>query len=306
MVSDSTSGAKLLPSDVATIGILVIVTSTLLIASIGQASLLGWTLLHAAMTVGFGLLLLFMSRAEGSRWVDYTRPAVTVAVMVTLYFTLGHVVFEAIPWSADRLLDGVDTVLFLGRNPALVVSQWATPVRVEFFSVFYAAFIPYVHLSLLLGCLGRPRRERDIFLTAYALLYAWSFLGYLALPARGPIVFLADAFAAPIEGGFVHSLVVGTIDAGGGPHGAFPSLHVGASMLFCLFDLRYNVLRGLLSVPFVGMIMLATVVLRYHYVIDLVAGFALALGAISLAHCQGCVQCGTVQGRKEGAAALSS
>jgi len=177
MASNSTRGAKILPSDVATIGILVIVTSTLLVASIGQASLLGWTLFHGAMTVGFGLLLLSMSRAERCRWVDYARPAATVAVMVTLYFTLGHVVFEAIPWSADPLLDRVDTFLSLGRNPALVVSRWATSGRVEFFSVFYAAFIPYVNLSLLIGCLGRPQRERDIFLTAYALLYAWSFLG---------------------------------------------------------------------------------------------------------------------------------
>lgn len=286
MTNDSTSGARILPSDVATIGILVVVTSILLVASIGQASLLGWTLLHGVMTAGYGLLLFFMSRAEGSRWINYTRPASTVAVMVTLYFTLGHVVFKAIPWSADPLLDRIDTALFLGRNPALVVSDWATPRRVEFFSVFYAAFIPYVNLSLLLGCVNRPRRERDIFLTGYALLYAWSFLGYLALPARGPIVFLADAFTAPIEGGLFYSLVVRAIEVGGGPHGAFPSLHVGASTFFCLFDLRYNVWRGLLFVPLVGMIILATIVLQYHYVIDLVAGFALALGAMKLAHRQ--------------------
>lgn len=269
-------------SDAATLGILVVVTTTLLVS--GRASLLAWTLVHAAMTVGFGFLVFLMSPPERGRWVDYARPAATVAVMVTLYVTLGHVVFHAIPWSADPLLDRVDTALFFGTSPALAVSHWATPVRVEFFSVFYAAFIPYVNLSLLAGCLRRSRRERDIFLTAYALLYAWSFLGYLALPARGPIVYLANAFVDPIEGGFAHSLVARTIDAAGGPHGAFPSLHVGASALFCLFDLRYNRVRGLLHVPFVGMITFATVVLRYHYVIDLIAGLVLAAAAMGLAH----------------------
>ena len=51
------------------------------------------------------------------------------------------------------------------------------------------------------------------------------------------------------------------------------SLHVGAPVLALTFDLRYgDRLRGLVYVPLVLLIALATLVLRYHYVVDLVAG----------------------------------
>ena len=73
-----------------------------------------------------------------------------------------------------------------------------------------------------------------------------------------------------------------SVDALGGPHGAFPSLHVGASVLALTFDLRYgDRLRGLVYVPLVLLIALATLVLRYHYVVDLVVGAALGPGALA-------------------------
>jgi hypothetical protein len=86
-----------------------------------------------------------------------------------------------------------------------------------------------------------------------------------------------------LGGGFFHQLVVTSIDRMGGPHGAMPSLHIGASVFACAFDLRYNRLRGLTYLPVVMLIYAATLVLRYHYVIDLVAGTLLGIAAIRLA-----------------------
>jgi hypothetical protein len=59
---------------------------------------------------------------------------------------------------------------------------------------------------------------------------------------------------------------------------------VGASFLVVWFDLRHrNLLRGLIYVPLVVMIALATIVLRYHWVVDLCAGVVLALMANQIA-----------------------
>ncbi len=161
----------------------------------------------------------------------------------------------------------------------LAATPWA-----EFLAFFYAAFIPYLYMSILLGLAGRPAPERDEFVTAFAVLYALSFLGYLFLPAHGPIVQMAGEFPAPLRGGTFHDIVVRSIDSLGGPHGAFPSLHVGASFLAMWFDLRHrNLLRGLIYIPLVALIAAATVVLRYHWVVDLVAGVLLALLAHRIA-----------------------
>jgi len=48
------------------------------------------------------------------------------------------------------------------------------------------------------------------------------------------------------------------------------------SLLACSFDLRFNRLRGLVYLPLLLGILVGTVVLRYHWVIDLPAGALLA------------------------------
>jgi hypothetical protein len=157
-----------------------------------------------------------------------------------------------------------------------------TPGWVEFYSFVYAAFIPYIYLSLFLGSLGRPPGERDRFLTGWVFTYVLSYLGYLFLPAHGPVVYLAGEYTVKLSGGFFYRTVVLGNELTGGIQGAFPSLHVGCSLYLCLFDLRTNRLRGLTYLPLVLLIYGATVFLRYHYVVDLVAGTAVAVACVPL------------------------
>ena len=83
---------------------------------------------------------------------------------------------------------------------------------------------------------------------------------YLFVPARGPVVAMTDVISEPLQGGFFLAVVMQAVEAVGGPHGAFPSLHVGVSCLITLFDLRHgNPLRGLIYVPLVVLICVATV-----------------------------------------------
>jgi membrane-associated phospholipid phosphatase len=255
-----------------------VVTLTLLVATARGAALHGQTFLHAGLFLGVLTVAWLLKRNPAWRMTPQVRGLVVIGTMFTLYTTLGTVAFEAIPWNADALLDRADRALFFGNSPSLVLAGNPAPTRVEFLSFFYSAFIPYLYLSIFLGLLGRPPAERDEFVTAFAVLYALAFLGYLFLPARGPVVELAAAFPASLQGGRFHALVLQAIETMGGPHGAFPSLHVGASFLVVWFDLRHrNLLRGLIYVPLVVMIALATIVLRYHWVVDLFAGVILAL-----------------------------
>lgn len=168
-------------------------------------------------------------------------------------------------------------------RPVHVVATYAARARLEFFSLVYALFIPYIYLSIFLGLAGRPDRERNAFVTGVAITYALGFLGYLFVPARGPIVFLAFDFAAPLQGGTFHDMIVRSVDQCGGPHGAFPSLHVGVSSYLCFFDLKWNRLRGLTYVPMVVLIAGATIVTRYHYVVDILAGVLIAAIALRAA-----------------------
>src|SRR5260370_15243999 len=163
-------------------------------------------------------------------------------------------------------LGGIDTWLF-GVNPSFWIQRYQTPVWVEFFSFFYGAFIPYINISVALNCLGRPPVDRDQFLTGWVFTYAISFMGYLFLPARGPIVYYAADYEVSLTGNYFYNLVLNGVESSGGLQGAFPSLHVGGSVYLCLYDLRVNRLRGLTFLPLVLLIYVATIFLRYHYVI---------------------------------------
>lgn len=231
------------------------------------------------------ILVLFLafawraSRApQRSAW-GTVRPLGALAVMFTLYFTLATVPFEVFPWRADAALFRIDRSLFLGTSPTLWLDGRLTSSMVEGLSFAYAFFIPYVYLSVIVGLLGREREQRDRLFTALVVLYALSFLGYLFLPARGPVVYLAERLT-DLPGGAWHERVGAAVAASGGAHGAMPSLHLGVSLLVCTFDLRTQPLRGVIYLPLVVAIALATVGLRYHWVCDLVVAAILVVVAL--------------------------
>lgn len=268
------------PADRATLFILAVVTVTLAVAAASGAPVGGSLALHAALLGGFAGVAWRLGAREGA----VARGVAVIAVMFTLYTTLGHVAFTAVPWLADPWLEHADRALLLGRSPSLAIEPLAASAWTRLLCFGYAMFIPYLYLSIVLSLVGRPPGERDEFVTGFAVLYALSFLGYLFLPARGPVVQMAGDFTVPINGGPFHQIILRSVEQVGGPHGAFPSLHVGASLFATLFDLRHrNPLRALIYLPLVATIALATLVLRYHYAVDLAAAVILACVASEIA-----------------------
>ena len=268
------------------LAVVSVVTGTLTVAWMSGRPVASSLLVHG----GVLLLLLGVGRYAPRIRGEQTRALLTAVValgtMFFLYGSLGEVAFSAIPWDGDLWVRAWDRAVFLGVEPVARVGDWVALHAwvTEPLAIFYAAFIPYVYLSLFLGLIGRQERVRSVLVLAFVLLYAMSFMGYLFVPARGPVVSMTDVLTVPLDGGFIHALVIRSVDAVGGPHGAFPSLHVGASSLLMLVDSRHgDMLRGLIYVPLVLLICLATVVLRYHYVVDIFAGALFAFIALRLA-----------------------
>jgi hypothetical protein len=249
---------------------------TLALVTAAAAGLWQLLLIHAALLAGYALLI-----ATLGRW-PYLRPLAAMTLVWTLYQTLGALGMDAMPYRADGALARLDTWLFAGHNPTFWAERHQTPARTETFAFFYGLFIPYINLSLLIGSLGRAPLERDQFVTGWVFTYCINYLGYIFLPAQGPGGFLAAQYATPLAGGLFYKIVLTSVAHTGGLRGVFPSLHAGSSLYLCLFDLRNNRLRGLTYLPVVVMIYGATIVLRYHYVTDLIAGTAIAASCATL------------------------
>jgi hypothetical protein len=273
---------KVPPSDRTIVGLLVL---AVVVAAIRLPASPGPMLIamgmHGAMLCGFVAAVAVMARNEDRPFVQWLRPIASIAVIFSLYTSLGKLGVAAMPYLADGSLSRIDEWLF-GFNPTFAIERYQTAGWVEFFSFVYGAFIPYINLSLALGCLGRPPGERDCFLTGWVFTYAISYLGYVFVPAHGPVVYHAADYAAGLSGGFFYRVVVLGNEMTGGLQGVFPSLHVGGSVYLCLFDLKTNRLRGLTYLPLVLLIYVATIFLRYHYIVDLVAGTIIASVSIPL------------------------
>ena len=61
---------------------------------------------------------------------------------------------------------------------------------------------------------------------------------------------------------------------------AFPSLHAAYVVLFCYFTLKLRKRYGLVSVPITVGVLFSTIYLGQHFIIDLVAGAAIAAACV--------------------------
>ena len=273
-IGNGSSRARILASDWVVLFLLFVIAATFSVRLPAVPEARPAWALQLGILLAFAAAVALMAWRPRDAWVAWVRAIATVAVLMILYSSLGAAVFAIVPWRADAFLERVDRALFAGHSPAVWAAHHIGVAGLEFWSLIYGFFVPFLYLSIFLGCVGRPEAERDEFLAGFALTYALAYLGYLFLPTTGPIESIAGV--APPPGGPIHRMVLDGVASTGGNHGAFPSLHVGASAYLCLFDWRHSLLRGMTYAPVVALIGFSTVFLQYHYVIDLLAGLAIA------------------------------
>jgi len=160
---------------------------------------------------------------------------------------------------------------------------------------YMTAFIAMFYLSFCFQAVRDPHNFRTLFLAAL-LFQGLGALSYLVMPALGP--FLHEQGVEPLQTlaqqgmlGDYHANMAGGaawIAENGATHltvglAAMPSLHTGGSFLFLLFAWRYaKVLIPLYLILF-GFILVDSIASRWHYLIDVPVGIALALTCAWLA-----------------------
>ncbi len=198
--------------------------------------------------------------------------------LAVAYLNLGPALARAGARLRDADLFRLDCWL-TGTTPSLVLQRLVHPPLTDALSLCYGLFIPYFATSLIWYFFGEVKVARRFFAGLIGL-YSIGFLGYLLVPASGPYLAFARLYSVPLTGGWLTQANAGFVDIGGNKVDAFPSLHCAASAFVLAFDYRHS--RGrfwLFLVPVLGL-WFSTVYLRFHYLVDLVAGFALAAAAL--------------------------
>jgi len=232
------------------------------------------------------LTLLAVSAAV-VRWSSWRwRLAYCAVVVQVLFYQIRHAVDELALPRADGLFERADAALF-GFNPNLALDQFSVPLVNDLLSVCYLfAFLPYLAAAFV----SYGRGELDTFkcfCSGLFTVYALGFLGYTLWPAAGPYASMADRFAGPLPGSWLTTAHHAFVVRGTNGIDAFPSLHCALTAFVLAFDRARSPRRFRVMLAPVVLLWVATVVLRYHFVVDAAAGFAIAAVGLGAARATG-------------------
>ncbi|MCB2206392.1 phosphatase PAP2 family protein [bacterium] len=189
------------------------------------------------------------------------------------------------PIDYDAALIAIDRALF-----GVHVTEWTMrlrhPLLTEILQIAYGTyyFLPLI-LTIDLYRKKRVRAFKHVFLFVMLGFYL-SYLGYIAVPGIGPrfTQHEFDRTDEELPGLLVTSFLRDNTNAGesippGTTHPAarvqrdvFPSGHTEMTLLVMLIAFRYRARTRWYLLIGGSLLIIATVYLRYHYVIDLIAG----------------------------------
>ncbi|MGZ3420325.1 MAG: phosphatase PAP2 family protein [Polyangiales bacterium] len=216
----------------------------------------------------------------GQRVAAYAYRAVILVDLLSSYLLLRWLLPTARDDSYDMQLLQIDRTIF-GVEPTQWLERWVTPYRTEWFALFYMSYFGILaahFLPMLFRC--RNQRLVSEFGLAVITLFCMGNLLYMVVPGFGP--YRHVAYAAPLPSGTFQNLMSETVASAGAQKDIFPSLHTALPTLFSLFAFRHRALtpwRYTWPVVsfFAANIVIATLYLRWHYAIDVIAGLTLAI-----------------------------
>jgi membrane-associated phospholipid phosphatase len=178
--------------------------------------------------------------------------------------------------SADQWLADLDYRIW-HANPTVWLERIHTPALTEFLQVVYTLFIAMVLVPAFLLWWKQRYAEFQYFAFLIAVGYLVSYVGYLIVPARGPRFLLAHLQHIPLQGLWFFQGMQGTLDRLESAHyDCFPSGHTELTIL-AWWSTRWVAPRLFWpSFIYTLCIIFATVYLRYHYTVDVLAGVLVA------------------------------
>ena len=197
-----------------------------------------------------------------------------ILVMISGYSWMGLVMDLKPQVDRDGWMVAADRFLFFGVDPTDALERIINrPLSVwaAFAYSFYAVLFPLCLGGVYLKA-GRLALRETLFAVGTALGLAY-FL-YWLVPVKGPL--LTREFNVSLDLYLIQGVKEAMMDRTRIAWDCFPSMHTCATLLLSAYSYKY--VRGVFwaTLPMVVSIPFACVYLRYHYVLDVLAGGALA------------------------------
>jgi membrane-associated phospholipid phosphatase len=218
-----------------------------------------------------------------SQLVSFFQPLLKIVhdwfpflLLSACYYSLyGNLILRINPHTADATLAKIDASI-LGNQPSILLQPYITPLTTDFFSLVYFSYVLSLPLVALGFYLARNENAFRRVMMGYLTLMLMGLVSYLVVPAIGPESQFADQYTRDLMGRNFSRSVEYIIDVGRVGHDCFPSLHVGIPFLLALYLRSYYKKLFIPCLVYVALMAAATIYLRYHYLIDVLAAFVYA------------------------------
>ena len=206
-------------------------------------------------------------------------------VILLMYYSLwGDATHLLVKHDCDTALTALDQRLF-GFQASVAIQRFITPKRtawMEFAYFYHVLNIP------LVGCfvyLWRPRARFREMMTGLMVVTFLGLIGYVLVPAIGPLYSMHQVYTVPLSQPIaIFNQQMAFMDLARIHRDVFPSMHVAISFLVWLYAWRNSRALFWALSPLVLSLWVSTIYLRYHYLIDVVAGLLLAPASFLLAN----------------------
>ncbi|MCK5856008.1 MAG: phosphatase PAP2 family protein [Bacteroidales bacterium] len=260
----------ILPTDIVLLAYLFITTIYMLIFHSNIESF--WQVMGARLLIVVVLVqIILLHKTTNILWVKNLHLLFPIFLMGYLYGETHYMNHGLIAVNLDPYFMEMDQFIF-GYQPSILFSKkynnWL------FSELMYMGYISYyfqvIVITLYAYIKEKEKLNQSIFIIFNSFLIYY--LVYAILPVVGPQFHLIGADGLPPQSGFFSEFMQQINHNFEKPTGAFPSSHVGMTLVFSYMALKFSKKLFYIFIPFTFLIMFATVYIKAHYAVDILAG----------------------------------
>ncbi|MFZ3138751.1 MAG: phosphatase PAP2 family protein [Thermodesulfovibrionales bacterium] len=227
-------------------------------------------------------IILIRFRDNGRFMRNFYDVIFPIICVLAVFDSLEWIVHYINPEDIDPVLIRLDYLIF-GNHPTVMLESIMNPFLTDILQIAYSTyyFIPISFSIILL--MNKQREEFDKTIFMILLCFYLSYLGYILFPALGPRFCLSNIQTTELQGFFAAEPIQNLLNRLEGiKRDAFPSGHTGIALTVLYLAWRFRKGFFRIALPIVSAMIFSTVYCRYHYVVDVIAGFGLTLLTVVL------------------------
>lgn len=217
----------------------------------------------------------FFIFAAARMWA-YIKIMIPFIIFMIVYDSLHDITAYVNSNYLDAVLIQIDRWLLLGSDVIVlaytIIPQFLTQWLVFSYNLYFLYFILTPFIFVLL----EKDKEIEEALSTVILGCYIGVVGYFLVPCYGPVIAQRDLFDFSFAKGY---LIERYAELKFFYH-CFPSLHVAITAIWLYFSKKHIKWLYYIYLPLIVSLWIATLYLRWHYLIDVIAGFIIAWIAI--------------------------